>query len=72
MSDREKNTIAADAMADQVLAAVRDGELVPDGIPTAAAVRLIDPAKCPPAVREATEALLDQWSEDKNVDRKFT
>jgi len=69
--DRESNNIAADALADQVAAAVREGEDLPDGIPTAAAVRLIDPAKCPPSLRQSTEALLDQWAEDNDVDRKF-
>ena len=71
-SRRELNTIIADQEADQIAAMQRDGIKLPgDGFSTAAAVRLIDPSSSPPQLREAVDALLDAWSRENDVDRKF-
>lgn len=69
MASKASN-VRAEAFADQVRAAIREGDEIPDGPICAAAVRGIDINDVPPEMRAATDALLDAWAEEHGVDRK--
>lgn len=62
--------IRADAFADQVRAAIREGDEIPDGPICAAAVRDIDINDLPPEMRAATDAVLNAWATEYGVSRK--
>lgn len=67
--DNRGRNLRAEAHADQIEAAIRDGGPFPDGPTTAAAARTIRKDELPEEIRDVAGELLEQWAEDEGVDR---
>ena len=70
MANNTTRNIAAEFVADQVQAAIRDGEPIPDNLNlVAAAARTFRVEDLPEGCRESGKELFDAWAEQEGVDR---
>lgn len=65
----ENRNLRAEASADQIRAAIRDGQDVPRDNIVAAAARTLIRSKLPDSIRDAADDLLNVWAIQENVDR---
>ena len=61
--------IQAEAFADQVRAAIRNDEPIPDGPIIAAAARVIRRDELPEEIRDSACRILDSWAKQEGVER---
>ena len=72
MSNRDVNNVRADAIADQVIAHVRDGAEIPGGLDVVAAAVRVSPQSLPDGLsqetKDAIRSVQECWSDELGID----